>query len=116
MPHVRQDLEPTVASIERLQPLPLVNEYGDPISSFTWPNTTSGHTAFSSTLSGFKVGKYARGVMSVECVFDSGWDEWKEEVERRKREVSAAERWAADESGRLGAQQTTRRRIVLMES
>jgi hypothetical protein len=54
--------------------------------------------------------------MSVECVFDSGWDEWKEEVERRKREVSAAERWAADESGRLGAQQTTRRRIVLMES
>jgi len=100
MPHVRQDLEPTIATIERLQPLPLVNEYGESASSFTWPNTLSGHTAFSSTLSGFKVGKFARGVMSVECVFESGWDAWRDEVERRKGEVADAERWEAAEADR----------------
>ncbi len=94
MLHVPQDLQATHATTERLNPLPLVTRHGEAPDSFNWPNTTSGYTAFSSTLGGEKVGRYGRGVMSIEYVMEDGWCDWVEEVKMREQMVKDAEKWA----------------------
>ncbi|KAJ9091456.1 hypothetical protein QFC19_009098 [Naganishia cerealis] len=86
VPHVRQDLQPTWASMDKIALLPQVETKR---SRFRWdPDYT-----FASTLTLRRIGPSASAVYSLDYAFETSQDEGRDEVVQRERLVREAVEW-----------------------
>lgn len=86
IPHVRQDLQPTHAKMEKTALLPQVETKR---SRFKWdPEYT-----FASTLTLRRIGPSAAAIYSLDYAFDMDSDEGIAEIASRERQVREAVEW-----------------------
>ncbi|KAJ9092101.1 hypothetical protein QFC21_006967 [Naganishia friedmannii] len=91
-PHVRQDLQPTAASMDKVALLPQVETKR---SRFRWDPD---HT-FASTLTLRRIGASASAVYSVDYAFEASPQEDRDEVDQKERMVKEAVEWERQTQG-----------------